>query len=140
MNHSSDYLSAMGIMQWRLRGAVKSPAFCRYEFYNDSSAQPVALLLAEMSLENETEEQLVAAIAKAIKKNFSSEKISKFDLQNFTSTRVVILLGKQVATLAVPLLGAHPHIISYSPAELLTNPQLKAKTWEEIKKAIQMMI
>lgn len=139
MNQSSDYLSAMGIVQWRLRDEVKSPVFYRYEFYNDSPAQPIALLLAEAHLENEAEEQLVAAIAKAIKKNFSSEKINMATLPNFTATRVIILLGKQAAAVFIPLIGDHPRIVSHSPAELLVNPALKAKTWEEIKKAIQIM-
>lgn len=133
-----DYLQTIGILQWRLRGE-KPVIFYRYEFYAEGQTQPIGLMLADARLCNEAEQQLVEAIAKAVKKKFIGKPVTELNLASLAHTGVIILLGKTVAALATEKLAGHQQIISYSPAELLANPNLKAKTWEQIKKAMQMM-
>jgi hypothetical protein len=134
---SIDYLQMMGISTWRLRAVNAANYYC-YQFYNDEELQPIGLMLA-VNLVNDAEKQLVDAIAKAVKKRFVSECVATLNFADFTQIRVVILLGEQLAETVTASVGELPIIVSYSPAELLANPNLKAKTWEEIKKAIRMM-
>lgn len=136
--NSSDYLQIMGISQWRLR-AITAAIYYRYAFYEDGGSQPIAYLLADATLANAAEQQLVEAIAKAIKKKFIGEQVTDFNFTDFTPTRVMILLGEQVIKIITPAMGNHPVVRSYSPADLLANPSLKAKTWEEIQKAMKIM-
>ncbi len=136
MNSEINYLKAMGILQWRLRG-VKAAFYC-YAFYAEAQEQPVSYLLADVG-DASAEQALVLAIAKAVQKKFVGECVQALNFSDLLQTRVLILLGERVKKVVTTVMGSHPMVVSYSPAELLANPRLKAKTWEAIKKAIQLM-
>lgn len=136
MTSSESYLELLGIPVWRLR--VEKPLACyRYEFYDDTGSQPVGLLFADASPGDAAEKQLVEAIVKATKKRAVGSVENEIKLGDITQARVIVLLGNEVAKKLQA--GQCPLIQSYSPAELLANPSLKAAAWESLKKAMQMM-
>ena len=130
------YLRLMGIDVWRLRATRTSSEYYRYNLLNSDHRQ-VGLLLADVVLANQAEQMLVEKIAQATKKQITGGLTTDNLAADKFAHCVVVLLGATVTQLFSHLFS--DPIISYSPAELLGKPKLKAKTWDDLKKAIRLM-
>ncbi|WP_423062559.1 hypothetical protein [Candidiatus Paracoxiella cheracis] len=139
------YLHAMGVETWRLRAPQAMRAYYCYTLF-DAEKNPVCLLMADVTVQDEVELNLVQAIAKATRLHVVE------GLQPAESANVLILLGPQVAALffqnddGVEALRGKVHqlenysvIVSYSPAQLLADKSLKAATWKDVQTAMGIL-
>jgi len=139
------YLQAMGVETWRLRAPQAVRAYYCYTFFN-SNQQPMGLLMADVTVQDQIELDLAEAIAKATR-----FKVAE-GLQPAETANVLILLGPKVVELffqsdkGVEELRGEVHqlenysvVVSYSPAQLLSNKSLKAQTWKDLKVAMDLM-
>lgn len=136
------YLQAMGVETWRLRAPHAVRAYYCYTLC-DTQQQPLALLMADVTVRDDIELNLVEAIAKATRLNVIE------GLQPTASADVLILLGPQVVELffqqdvgvehlrgKVQQLESYKVIVSYSPAQLLADKSLKAAAWRDVQMAM----
>ncbi|AAO90334.1 hypothetical protein [Coxiella burnetii] len=133
MNH---YLQLMGIDVWRLRTPV-SNHYYHYDLL-DTQDRQVGVLLADAVLKDEKESQLVEKIAKATKKQIRGGLKEGRPNPEKLGQCVIILLGNRV-TQSFSQVNFPQIITSHSPAELLRDGDLKPKTWNALKKAMQLM-
>ena len=129
-------LQLMGIDVWRFRTVTYLYKYYRYDLLNLQNRH-VGTLLADAILQNEAEIQLVEKIVKATKKQVKGGLQSGF-LESSELGKCIILLGSQVTHL-INSPEQLQIIKSYSPADLLQNPALKAQTWNDLKIAIHLM-
>ena len=132
----SGYLKLMGIDIWRVRTSPSVNYYC-YSLCNLQN-RVVGILLADAIVRNNVENQLVEKIAKATKKQVFGGFQPGLLNQNDFKECVIILLGSRVAQLFSHF-DSSRIIVSYAPAELLRDVTLKAKTWNALKEAMQLM-
>ncbi len=146
----NDYLSLLGIERWCLREAPAQLGYYRIELKDRES--PVGVILADVVENSDEEAQLVLAIAKSTNKTTAPGLQRVDEIQLSHSYRAIILLGERVAQLILQSAESieqmqdrdhsienGPVVVSYSPAELLKNKNLKAATWKAIQKAIKFL-
>ena len=130
------YLQLMGIRVWRLRPPI-SNGYYQYNLL-DVQNRCMGVLLADATLKDTKEMQLVENIAKATNKKirggFKTGIPNPYELLQ----GVVILLGNRMIQLFAHINDSRI-VTSYSPEELLRNKDLKSKTWNSLKKAIWLM-
>lgn len=129
------YLRYMGVDVWRSR-APNLFKYYRYDLLNSQNHQ-AGILLADAVLHNKAEAQLVEKIVKVTGKQFKGGLRSGL-LEPDKLETCVILLGSRVICL-IKSLEQSRIIRSHSPADLLQNSKLKVQTWNDLKKAIQLM-
>ena len=124
----TNYLQAMGIIPWRLRdttaGPPPAPAVYCYRFVNENNECIGALIAEGCSAE---ERELLAAIRRAL-------TIKTVACEWEAAPRLLLLGAHLVPRYSAPLLT-----VTHSLAEMLANPQLKAKVWQDLKKFIQAL-
>ncbi len=135
MLSAKHYLEQMGIEIWRCRDRLPSQQYYFYQLFSQEQCQ--ALLLADVNLNNAAEQQLVEKIAAATNRKISGGVIENITEISLKEVPVVILLGQKIATQITVCNQAC--MTSYSAAELLQTPALKAETWRVLKRAIKIM-
>jgi len=146
------YLIYMGVDQWRLQMTAGSPQLTVYCYNLGPQSTPLGVLLAEAGLQDQTEINLVSAIAKAsqfpyhggLENAWSAEQIS-------SSSRIVILMGNKIAELylgrSITQADYHQSLshtnkqifITYSPQQLLQDKNRKVETWQILQMATRIM-
>jgi DNA polymerase III psi subunit len=144
-NVRSHYLKMMGITEWRLRESQPLPYGYYYELMSDLSQKNY--LLADFDPQNaEQEHILLSNILKALKMQIHGGDVALADLAlQFNADARIILLGNKVTDFVVknyldgPLkkgiqqISQHCVLVTYSLAELIVTPNLKAEVWRDLK-------
>lgn len=131
LNTHTEYLSIMGIEVWRLREAAAQnliqKKFVNYYLLN-SQRNLAGLLLAEMNAGQEDQErELLLAIFHALE--MIGKEINAL-IADTSPKNFLILLGANCPQISV---GIETKVImTYSLAEMLKNPLLKAKVWQSL--------
>lgn len=143
-NMRSHYLKMMDITEWRLKAS--QPVLSGYYYELTSDLPQKNYLLADLDSQNEAQEQtLLSNITKAL--NFQM-KGGSFALNNlvlqFDTTARIIVMGKNVhewvkknlnseLKKGIQKLSTQIILVTYSPAELLASPSLKAEVWRDLQ-------
>ncbi len=133
LNTRNDYLLIMGIEVWRLRQPT-TPVLTQQQpivnyYLLNSRRNLVGLLLAEMnSGQQDQERELLLAIFHALE--MIGKEINALIAGTTSPKNFLILLGANCPQISV---GTETKVImTYSLAEMLKNPLLKAKVWQSL--------
>lgn len=150
----SDYLQIMGIERWKLQAEKTQPAnnpviknsFCYY-----LGSAPVAVLIAAGEKHNLAEQQLIEAIAKAMRQPFKAEYCETQESLP-QSVNVLIFLGEQAAEQwqqksidinsvrgKIQRIQDKKILVTHSLQALLADQSLKAQTWQDLRSVIPLL-
>ena len=130
-----DYLTNMGIERWTLRSAIPStlPAGYAYELWHQQ--QRIGILFAAAAHEDAAIEQLLTKMIVAIRCQPQGGWYSQQpDYRDLEDLRFIITLGDDFE-----VRENVQHIHSYSPAQLLAQPSLKAETWKSLQAVFTLL-
>lgn len=150
----SDYLQIMGIERWKLQTEKTQPAnnpviknsFCYY-----LGSAPVAVLIASGEKDNVAQQQLIEAIAKAMRQPFKGGYCETQDSLP-PSVNVLIFLGEKAAEQwqqksidmnatrgKIQTIQDKKILVTHSLQALLANQSLKAQTWQDLRSIIPLL-
>lgn len=115
----TNYLQAMGIVSWRLREPLSGRRSLCYELGNGGEIAHSGSLIAEAL--SAPEKQLLDAILEALG--------DKNVVKATAPASRLLLMGAHLAQ----SYEASTKVVTHSLAEMLENPQLKAKVWKDLR-------